>query len=63
MDSKDDNIIKNLTKSELDAFTFLNKNSDRLLAMTIDEVAQKCFISNATIIRTAKKWDIGDLLS
>lgn len=55
MDSKDDNIIKKLTKSELDVFTFLNKNSDRLLAMTIDEVAQKCFVSNATITRTAKK--------
>ncbi|MDU5913329.1 MAG: hypothetical protein E6Z21_03505 [Anaerococcus vaginalis] len=55
MDSKDDNIIKKLKKSELDVFTFLNKNSDRLLAMTIDEVAQKCFVSNATITRTAKK--------
>ncbi|WP_162010673.1 hypothetical protein [Anaerococcus hydrogenalis] len=55
MDSKNNNIIKNLTKSELYVFTFLNKNSDRLLDMTIDEVSQKCFVSNATITRTAKK--------
>ncbi|MDU5503965.1 MAG: hypothetical protein E6073_02315 [Anaerococcus vaginalis] len=56
MDGKNNtDIIKNLTKSELEVFAFLNKNSDRLLAMTIEEVAEKCFVSNATITRTAKK--------
>lgn len=49
------NIIKSLTKTELEVFLFFNRNSGSLFSMTIDEVAEKCFVSNSTITRTAKK--------
>lgn len=52
-------ILKSLTPTEERIVTYINTNSDKLLNMSIVDVAEETFTSPATVSRTIKKCGIG----
>jgi len=50
-----------LTNSEQIAINYINENVDAIADMTISEIAEKAFVSTATISRAIKKCGIGKL--
>lgn len=53
---------QHLTNSEQNAIDYINENVDAIGEMTISEIAEKAFVSTATISRAIKKCGIKNLL-
>lgn len=55
IDKVDIEIINSFTVSELYVFTYLDKNKEEIIKFSVKELAEKTFVSTATVMRVAKK--------
>ena len=55
IDKIDIEIINSFTVSELYVFTYLDKNKEEVIDLSVKELSDKTFVSTATVMRVAKK--------
>lgn len=55
IDKTDIDIINSFTVSELYVFTYLDKNKEEVIDLSVKELSEKTFVSTATVMRVAKK--------
>lgn len=55
----DSNLLQKLTNTEKQVINYINTNSQKLLNMSIVDVAEETFTSPATVSRTIKKCGVG----
>lgn len=55
LDSINNEVLSNLTKSELSILQYIDNNASKVLSMSIHELSENVFSSTATILRLCKK--------